>query len=70
MLMKKLKKIELQEVVVLEDSEMKQIVGGSGSLSCDPDATLCYGACLTDNGLGGVCRKIPRIFNKCGCVQL
>jgi len=55
---------------VLEDSEMKQIVGGSGSLSCDPDATLCYGACLTDNGLGGVCRKIPRIFNKCGCVQL
>ena len=68
--MKKLKKIELQEVVVLEDSEMKQIVGGSGSLSCDPDATLCYGACLTENNLGGVCRNVPYMNNKCGCIEL
>lgn len=68
--MKKLSKIKLQNAEVLENREMKAIYGGSGSLSCDPNASQCYGACKTSTGLGGVCRKIPEVYNKCGCVQL
>ena len=69
--MKKLEKIKLQNAVVLENSEMKAIYGGSGSeggsgvATCDvsttcPDGskleiTDCIGECYSESGVSVEC---------------
>lgn len=47
----KLSKIKLQNAVVLENSEMKTIYGGSGSQNCTGGGlnnSVCSGTCLPD----------------------
>jgi len=43
--MKKLSKIKLQNAVVLQNSEMKQVLGGSGSSG--GDSSMCGGSGYT-----------------------
>lgn len=64
--MKKLEKIRLQNAVVLENSEMKQVLGGSGG-ACDPFALKCQGVCYTIYGRG-LCIRNSGTLLYCACV--
>ena len=56
---------------ILSEKEMKNVLGGSTYHNpCNPNATQCFGACMTSNGLGGVCRTVRSVYNMCGCMQL
>lgn len=78
--MKKLNKINLQNSVVLKDSEMKAIYGGSGSSggsgvnTCDvyttcPDGTElsitnCIGDCSSQSGVSVTCKGKTQTLTK------
>jgi natural product precursor len=64
--MKKLSKIKLQDAVVLEDREMKTIVGGIIG-PCDPFAITCSGLCQTVYGKG-TCMRNADTYLYCACV--
>ena len=65
--MKKLSKIKLQEAVVLENQEMKMIVGGSGVTTLcgsNPDGSCATSTCEV-NGRSGTCTVRGGV---CGCL--
>lgn len=66
--MRKLSKIKLQDAVVLENSEMKTIFGGTGR-ACDPYAVTCEGTCQTING-NGLCTRNSETYLYCACVLI
>lgn len=53
--MKKLSKIRLQNAVVLEESEMKAIYGGSGGTNSDCSATCADGQTVEIEDCNGTC---------------
>ncbi len=78
--MKKLSKIKLLNAVVLENSEMKAIYGGSGSGGngdCDTHGSTCSGKCYISGTLyEGNCEWIEITGGLgggakiCGCVRI
>lgn len=55
--MKKLSKLKLNDVSVMNDAEMKNVVGGNSSGCSSTSILACSGTC-TVNGQQGMCRNI------------
>jgi natural product precursor len=72
MRMKKLSKIKLKDAVVLEDSEMKMIYGGSGLSICAnmTSQSICFTGfgCTDQDGNQGHCGWVTA-WSQCVCVS-
>jgi natural product precursor len=69
--MKKLGKLNLKSATLMDDNEMKMIVGGSSGNGCPTQSSTCSGGCIISvNGAPGTCKQYW-IVSKfiCACEQ-
>jgi natural product precursor len=71
--MKKLRKLNLKSATLMNDNEMKMIVGGSSGNGCPAQSSTCSGTCTINfNGeqKSGTCKQMWVVSKYlCACEQ-